>query len=160
HEVGHVLGFGDHAGGNDLMTTALSAGLRRLPEAASSTSSTSSTSSVTTFVSRPTDAVTVQPHAVQQVFVSPAAVDAAFAATGVATPAASAVLDRSGIQASVLLNIAAPVPGVQPIMAASPGAVSARTDRDSTSYSVPGVRPPDPRMESGYQAVLDNDWDD
>jgi uncharacterized repeat protein (TIGR01451 family) len=33
HEVGHVLGYGDHPGGNDIMTTALDAGTRRAPEA-------------------------------------------------------------------------------------------------------------------------------
>jgi uncharacterized repeat protein (TIGR01451 family) len=33
HEVGHVLGYGDHAGGNDLMTTTLNAGVQRLPQA-------------------------------------------------------------------------------------------------------------------------------
>jgi hypothetical protein len=38
HEVGHVLGYGDHAGGSDIMTTTLDAGMRRLPEALSSNS--------------------------------------------------------------------------------------------------------------------------
>jgi Ca2+-binding RTX toxin-like protein len=33
HEVGHELGYGDHLGGNDIMTTHLYAGMRRLPEA-------------------------------------------------------------------------------------------------------------------------------
>jgi hypothetical protein len=31
--VGHELGYGDHLGGNDIMTTHLYAGMRRLPEA-------------------------------------------------------------------------------------------------------------------------------
>jgi uncharacterized repeat protein (TIGR01451 family) len=39
HEVGHVLGFGDHASGNDIMTTALATGVRRLPEALPGTGS-------------------------------------------------------------------------------------------------------------------------
>jgi hypothetical protein len=37
HEVGHVLGFADQDGGNDIMTTTLAAGVRRLPEAATGT---------------------------------------------------------------------------------------------------------------------------
>jgi hypothetical protein len=36
HEVGHVLGFADHNGGNDIMTTTLAPGVQRLPEEASS----------------------------------------------------------------------------------------------------------------------------
>jgi hypothetical protein len=39
HEVGHVLGLGDHASGTDVMTTALQTGVRRLPEASGSTGS-------------------------------------------------------------------------------------------------------------------------
>jgi hypothetical protein len=39
HEVGHVLGFGDHLGGNDIMTTYLNPGMRRLPEALPGSSS-------------------------------------------------------------------------------------------------------------------------
>src|SRR5262249_45115188 len=37
HEVGHVLGYGSHASGNDIMTTTLEAGVRRLPETTIST---------------------------------------------------------------------------------------------------------------------------
>jgi hypothetical protein len=33
HEIGHVLGFSDHSGGNDVMTDTLRPGVRRLPAA-------------------------------------------------------------------------------------------------------------------------------
>jgi hypothetical protein len=36
HAVGHVLGFADHNGGNDIMTTTLGPGIQRLPEGVSS----------------------------------------------------------------------------------------------------------------------------
>jgi uncharacterized repeat protein (TIGR01451 family) len=147
HEVGHVLGFDDHAGGNDIMTTTLDAGMRRLPEALGSTGSG------TVLVSAAPDAGTAQPHVPQPAFTSRGAVDALFAATPGVTPVTLTMPDWLVSQASVRLDLATTAPAILPAVATP--TTSADTDRDSTSDPVPAFRPPTPRMESG--TALDND---
>jgi uncharacterized repeat protein (TIGR01451 family) len=152
HEVGHVLGFGDHAGGNDVMSTTLEAGVRRLPEAPATTGTGA------LFVSRAGTAEAAPPVAVPAVS-GTAALDAVFAAAATrgVTPTAATVQDGPGSQAGVPLNLVPSAPAILPTVTTAPAAIVGTPGRDSINDPVPGVRPPSPRMESGNGAALDDD---
>jgi uncharacterized repeat protein (TIGR01451 family) len=150
HEVGHMLGYGDHASGNDIMTTSLGTGMRRLPEALSSTDNI-------TFVSRASDVGTPQRPVQQLSSFSTAAVDAVFAATRSATSTAITTPDRPVSQASVLLNLVTPAPVLLSSVAMPPAMVTTGTDRDSASDPVPGLWPSRTRRDGGNEATQQDD---
>jgi hypothetical protein len=176
--VGHVLGLGDHPGGNDIMTTTLDAGMRRLPEALSSTGNvTASTgvSAVAPAAFRVSDLggvqLSVPPSTLARTGTvevalptgvrdgSPAssgtaAIEAMLVATRGLTPAATAQ-DGLGSLAGIPRNFALPAP-ILSAVATPPAAVSTGTDRDATSDLVPGIWPPSPPTESGDGAALED----
>jgi hypothetical protein len=169
HEVGHVLGFGDHAGGNDVMTTTLAAGVRRLPEAPSGTSTvvaaaTTPGDSSIPVVAGAGELAVAQPGVPLSTLSGTGAGGTAF--TGVRRgglalplPAAAALPAAAGIfqdgaghlrlLPGVPLNLGPQAPPVLSIAPAAPAAGAAGTDRDSTNDLVPGLRPPVSRVDSG-----------
>jgi uncharacterized repeat protein (TIGR01451 family) len=163
HEVGHVLGYGDHPSGNDIMTTTLDTGMRRLPEALPDSSS------IVAFAAMPVDS------------------GALAGAQSAAAPTSLYVGESRGDQRSVpaftlgdmgtveMLTGAAiahdevvaqrslewvPPSFVEQTLAVSPAmtAVSAvmltAPNRDWSRVLVPGLRPPAPGVERGSDWAL------
>jgi hypothetical protein len=153
--VGHVLGFADHNSGNDIMTTSLSAGMRRLPEAVTSTSNSAASAGMpgsTGVSAAASPAITptvvlvgnlglAQPTAVREgatpaAVVGPTANDAVFSA-------AVQGFSPAAIVRGLPLSVAAPA-AVLPSNVPPPAPVSTGTDRNSSGVPAPGVRPPGP----------------
>jgi hypothetical protein len=162
HEVGHVLGYGDHAGGNDIMTTTLDAGMRRLPEALSS-------NSVVASAAVPVDTVgsagslsavaTTALHAGElggaQRSVPPFTL-ADLGSVEVLTSAAI-VQDEVGDlrnPASVPPSFGPQTPLVTSALTAVSAAMLKAPDRDWSNTLVPGLRPPVPYVEWGSNRAL------
>jgi hypothetical protein len=174
HEVGHVLGFGDHLGGNDIMTTTLNAGMRRLPEAPSSTGTGAATAGVSGgFVvsvgASPAVAPTgvlggelgvAQPSMPSAILTRTGGVEVALVSgvrDSVPPPAAGAFQEGAVGQRSL--------PGAPPALGQQtaavvvvplpvPVAVIVAPVRDTSSIQVPGLWPPVPRVERGHDEAL------
>jgi uncharacterized repeat protein (TIGR01451 family) len=128
HEVGHVLGFGDHASGNDIMTTTLDTGMRRLPEAPGNVA-----------------AVAAQGGAAVSAGVSLSASSRTEVGSTSTVPGATAAIQDSGSQRSLsgaLSQVGQQASGLVPITPASPAATPTGADRDASTAQVPGRRPP------------------
>jgi uncharacterized repeat protein (TIGR01451 family) len=161
HEVGHVLGLGDHPGGNDIMTTTLDAGMRRLPEAPGNPGSVVSSSSAPGGAGAPALGLSsVAPSSV--VPSTPArtgTVEVAVATSVrevVTLPAGGTTQDGVGSQRSltgVANGLGQQTLPVVSAMPAVPAAVLAGPDRDASSDLVPGLWPRSARVVSGDGAL-------
>jgi hypothetical protein len=132
-----VLGYGDHASGNDVMTTALQAGVQRLPGASGSGTTVLASSAVpqgSTVLAGVTVRASLSGETTSALGVNNAGV----------LPAAAGVLLDFGPQAPVVVSAATAVP------AAVPGG----PDRASASVRIPGQRPPNGRAESSGDGAL------
>jgi uncharacterized repeat protein (TIGR01451 family) len=153
HELGHVLGFDDHAGGNDVMTTALAAGMRRLPEAPGSATGAAAPSAMAQ--GSPVSSETIVQVSLTSESRTPAGAAPAVPGVGTAGVPSAATVTVPGASgnprglAQVLLNVGPQAPPLLSTAPAAPAAGAAGADRDSATDLVPGLRPPVPRVDSG-----------
>jgi hypothetical protein len=152
--VGHVLGLGDHADGNDIMTTTLEAGARRLPGVSTDTGalpgsptfSAGATASAAPTVS-PTVGLADAPARVSLSTSSRTEVGSTI------LPATSgAILDRAstaGSLAGLQFNLGPRTSAVLPAAPAVPAVGAVGSDPDSESAVVPGLWPPVNRVDGG-----------
>jgi uncharacterized repeat protein (TIGR01451 family) len=145
HEVGHALGF-DHAD-SGVMEAALAPGVRLVPEALSSPSSGPAA------VSPAAEAGPAPHHASQPALFNAEIAEAAFVATGVASPTAIAVVDGLVSQASAPVLLTQPVQSVLGAVATPLPLVVAGDNWDLAVEAVPGQRPPNPRQDYNHRAV-------
>jgi uncharacterized repeat protein (TIGR01451 family) len=152
HEVGHVLGYSSHTSGNDIMTTALEAGVRRLPEATTSTAAVGgvlpggpgvpagATANVA-LTGFPTTMLDVAPT--RGTLSAPSH-------TEVATAGIAAAVDSQRSLSRILLN------GGQQT-APSPAGTAVAGDQDASDFLVPGLWPASPGEEDSDIRALPSD---